>query len=179
MALGATIYNLDVNLANMDRGVYETLALRLALHPSESLEYMTVRMLAYCLEYAEDIAFGKGIAEADEPAVWVRDPSGQIKLWIEVGAPDAERLHRAAKAAERVAVYTHRDPAMLLRNWAGKRIHRADEILLHTFDRQFLAELVPLIERRASLSLSVTEGQIYVDIAGKNLAGAITAQPIQ
>ncbi|HEY1014941.1 MAG TPA: YaeQ family protein [Herpetosiphonaceae bacterium] len=179
MALGATIYTVDVTLADTDRGVYEDLPLRIALHPSESVEYMVTRLLAYCLEYGEGIGFGKGIAEADEPPVWLREPDGRVRTWIEVGAPDADRLHRAAKLAERVAIYTHRDPAMLQRNWAGKRIHRAAEIGFYTFDRGFVAELAERLERRSSLTLTVTEGQLYVDLAGANLTSAVTAHPVQ
>src|SRR5215213_1041042 len=115
MALTATMYTFDVNLADVDRGVYETLAIRAACQPSETEEYLLSRVLAYCLEYAEGIAFSKGIAEPDEPALAVRDLTGALRVWIDVGAPDAARLHKASKAAPRVAVYTHRDPAALVR----------------------------------------------------------------
>src|SRR5688572_28505156 len=107
MALTATVYSFDVNLADVDRGIYATLAVRAALHPSETEELLVTRLLAYCLEYEEGISFSKGVSDGDEPAVWVRDPAGRIRTWIEIGAPDAARLHKAAKAADRVAVYTH------------------------------------------------------------------------
>src|SRR5688500_9534408 len=115
VALTATIYTFDIQLAHVDRGVYETLALRAARHPSETEEYLLTRVLAYCLEYAEGIAFSKGLAEPDEPALAVRDLTGALRVWIDVGAPDAARLHKASKAAPRVAVYTHRDPAAPVR----------------------------------------------------------------
>src|SRR3954468_14545375 len=102
MALTATIYNLTVELSDIDRGVYETLDLRVARHPSESAEYMVVRILAYCLEYQEGIAFTEGVSSGDEPAVIVRDLTGRITGWIEVGMPDANRLHRGSKLAGRV-----------------------------------------------------------------------------
>ena len=72
-------------------------------------------MLAYCLEYAEGIVFSNGISDPDEPTIAVRDLTGAIKVWIEIGAPDAARVHKASKAAPRVAVYTHKDPAQLMR----------------------------------------------------------------
>src|ERR1041385_84743 len=110
MALGATIYNFEVQLSNVDRHVYETLAIKAARHPSESDEFLVTRVLAYCLEYTEGIAFSKGgLSDPDEPARAVRDLTGALKTWIDIGLPDAARLHRASKAAPRVAVYTHRD----------------------------------------------------------------------
>ena len=173
MALTATIYNFDISLADMDRGVYETLALRVAQHPSESIEYMLTRMLAYCLEYAEGIEFSKGISDGDEPALAVRDLTGQLLTWIEVGWPDAERLHRASKSAERVAVYTHRNPVTLLQQLAGKRIHNATEIPIYVFDRALLEGLTAQIVRRTALEISVTEQQLYININGITLEGTV------
>src|SRR5204863_3483828 len=110
MALTATIYNIQIDLADTDRGVYEALDLRVARHPSESEEYLIARVLAYALEYAEGIEFSRGISDPDEPTIAVRDLTGAFKAWIEIGTPDAARLHKASKASPRVAVYTHKDP---------------------------------------------------------------------
>ena len=104
MALTATLYNFTIELADVDRGVYESLTLKVAQHPSETEERLVTRVLAYCLEQAEGIAFSRGISDPDEPAITVRDLTGTILAWIEVGAPDAARLHKASKAAPRVAV---------------------------------------------------------------------------
>src|SRR3954471_7730886 len=123
MALSATIYNFDIQLADVDRGVYETLSFRVPCQPSETEEYLLARVLAYCLEYHEGIAFSQAITEPDVPSVSVRDLTGTIKVWIEVGAPDAARLHKASKAAPRVAVYTHRDAARLATSLTSERIH--------------------------------------------------------
>jgi len=178
MAQGATVYTIAVELADVDRGVYETLDLRLARHPSESAEYMAVRLLAYCLEYTEGIAFSGGIAAGDEPAVLVRDRTGQITAWIEVGLPDADRLHRGSKLAGRAAVYTHRDAAQLVAQLAAKRVHRAESIPVYALDRRFVGDLAGLIDRRVALALSVTERQLYVEIAGRSLQGALTEHRI-
>src|SRR6188474_758341 len=131
MALTATIYNFEIDLADADRGVYETLDLRVARHPSESEEYLVTRVLAYCLEFAGGIEFSNGLSDPDEPAVSVRDLTGSIRVWIDIGSPDAARLHKASKAAARVVVYTHKDPAQLLRALDGERIHRADALELY------------------------------------------------
>src|SRR5215216_5899143 len=114
MALGATIYNFDVDLSDTDRHVYESLALRVARHPSESEEYLVTRVLAYLLEHTEGIEFSRGVSEPDDPAIAVRDLSGTITTWIDIGLPAAARLHKASKAVDRVVVYTHKDPALLL-----------------------------------------------------------------
>ena len=173
MATGATIHTFAVQLADMDRGVYEDLALRVARHPSETDAFMLTRVLAYCLQFEEGIAFSDGISATDEPAVYVRDLSGKLIAWIEVGAPDAARLHYGSMQAERTVIYTHRDPAKVAAAWVGKRIHRADEITLFSFDPGFIETASALIERRNTMTLTVTESVIYLDLNGTNLTSAV------
>ncbi len=173
MALGATIYNFDIDLADADRGVYESLALRVPRHPSESEEYLVTRVLAYLLEYTEGIGFSKGVSEPDEPAIVVRDLTGTINAWIEVGTPDAARLHKASKAARRVAVYTHKDPAQFLKHLAGERIHNAAALELYAMDRALVSALVERLDRRMAMSVSVSDREVYVSIGADNLAGAV------
>ena len=173
MALTATIYNLEVQLADTDRGVYETLAFKVAQQPSESDEHMMARVLAYCLEYTEGIAFSKGIAEPEEPALFVRDLTGALRVWIDIGSPDAARLHKASKAAPRVVVYTHKDPAQLLRALDGKRIHRSDQLELYAVDRALIDALVAHRERRTRFDLTVTDRHLYVSVNGETLEGEI------
>ena len=173
MALGATIHTFAVQLADVDRGVYEELALRVARHPSETESYMMTRLLAYCLEYEEGIVFSEGISSTDEPAVLVRDLTGALTAWIEVGAPDADRLHHGSKLAERTVVYTHRDPAKVMAPWAGKRIHRSDAIVLHSFDPGFIDAAVTAVERRNTMTVSITEGELYLDLNGTSMSTTI------
>ena len=174
MALTATIYNFDIQLADVDRGVYESLAFKVAQQPSETAEYLLSRVLAYCLEYAEGISFSRGIAEPEMPALAVRDLTGTIKVWIDVGAPDAARLHKAGKAAPRVAVYTHREPRHVLQALTGERIHRADALELYAFDREMMAELVAKLDRRNTWELSVTDRHLYVMVGGETIEGDVT-----
>jgi uncharacterized protein YaeQ len=173
MALGATMYTLTVDVADVDRGVYEVLELRVARHPSESIEYLVTRVLAYCLEYREGIAFTDGVSAIDEPAVVVRDLTGRLTGWIEVGAPDPERVHRGSKLAGRVAIYTHREPSIVLGQLDGTRIHRAGEIPLYSFGRGFIASVAPKVERRTKVAISVTERQLYLTLAGETFATAV------
>lgn len=174
MALTATIYNFDVRLADGDRGVYETLALRLARQPSETAEYLLTRALAYCLEWTEGLAFSRGLAEPDEPTLAVRDLTGALRTWIDVGTPDAARLHKASKAAARVVVYTHKDPAPFLEKLAGARIHRAADVEIHAVDRPLLAELAARLDRRLDFDLTVTERTLYVTLGDATLSGTVT-----
>ena len=167
MAETATIYNFAIDLADMDRGVYETLELRMARHPSETAEYMLVRVLAYCLEYQEGIELTEGVSSGDEPALLVRDLTGRVTAWIEVGMPDAARLHRGSKHAGRVAVYTHRDARQVLAQLSGMKIHRGSEIPIRAFDRGIIDEIASVLERRNSLSVSVTHGELYIAIAAR------------
>jgi uncharacterized protein YaeQ len=170
---GSLLYSFDVELADVDRGVYEALALRLACHASETAEHLLTRVLAYCLEATEGLAMGPGLAEPDQPALAVRDLTGALRAWIDVGSPDAARLHRAAKAAPRVAVYTHKDPELLLRQLEGERIHRAEAIVVHGLDRALLAALAARLQRRMAFALAVNEQQLYVTIGGETLAGEV------
>jgi uncharacterized protein YaeQ len=174
MALNATIYNFDIELADADRQVYESLALRVARHPSESEEYLIARVLAYLLEYAEGIQFSRGVSEPDEPIIALRDLTGRIVSWIDIGSPDAARLHRASKAAARVAVYTHKDPTQFLRQLAGERIHQADALELYAFDRPLIAALVERLERRVAFSVTIAERELFVSIGTETLTGAVT-----
>lgn len=173
MAVGATMYTFSVQLADVDRGVYEELSLRVARHPSETEAYMMTRVLAYCLEFEEGIGFSEGVSATDEPAVLVRDLTGRVTAWIEVGAPDAERLHYGSKLADRTVVYTHRDPAKVLAPWAGKRIHRSDDLRLYSFDAGFVDACAALLDRRNTMTLSVTERQLYVELNGSTLTSEV------
>lgn len=173
MALQATIYNFDIELADSDRGVYESLALRVARHPSESEDYLIARVLAYVLEFVDGLAFSRGISDPDEPAMSVRDLTGAIHTWIDVGTPDAARLHKASKAATRVVVYTHKEPRQFLNRLAGEKIHRADELELYALDRALVRALVARLDRRVACSVSVVDRELYVAIGTDNLKGAV------
>jgi uncharacterized protein YaeQ len=178
MAIGATIYTFTVNLADVDRGVYEELPLRVARHQSETDAFMLTRVIAYSLEYEEGIGFSEGMSATDEPAVLVRDLTGALTAWIEVGAPDAARLHSGSMQAARTAVYTHRDPAKVSAPWAGKRIHRADEIPLYSFDPGFIDAAARVLERRNTMTISITERRMYLDLNGTSLESDVHEQRV-
>jgi uncharacterized protein YaeQ len=174
VALTSTVYACEIDLADHDRQVYETLSLRVARHPSESEDYLWTRLLAYAVEYVEGIEFSRGgLSAPDEPAIAVRTLTGALTAWIEVGLPDADRLHRAMKAAPRVAVYTHRDPSQWLKRLAGERIHRASALEVHAIDQALIAALGAHLDRRVAFALSIAEQELNVSIGTETLSGAI------
>jgi uncharacterized protein YaeQ len=150
MALTATIYNLSVDLADIDRGVYEKLDVCVARQPSETIEYMFMRVLAYCLEYDDGIVLTQGVAAGNEPAVLIRDLTGRVTAWIEVG-----------------------DVQKVLAQLSAARIDRLSAVPVYEFDRSFVDEVSGLIERRSTLSISVTERELYLEIRGRTFTATI------
>src|ERR1700729_3682292 len=161
MALGATVYNFKIELADSDRGVYAPLDLRVARHPSETEEHLLTRVLAYCLEYTEGISFSNGLSDSDQPAISLRDLTGALRVWIDVGAPEAARLHRAAKLAPRVAVYTHKDAEQLAARLGAERIHRAEALELYAVDRDWLAALTAPLHWRMGIPGATTARAVF------------------
>jgi uncharacterized protein YaeQ len=174
MALTATVYHFEIALSDVDRDVYAALDLRVAQHPSETMRYMLTRTLAYALSYEEGIAFSKGgLSSTDEPPISVVDPTGVLLAWIDVGVPSAERLHKAAKAARRVAVFTSADLAHLRREAQKRTIHRAADIDVYRFAPDFLDALAAKTARMTRLDLTRSDGQLYVTTGGTALETAL------
>lgn len=172
MALTATMRRFEIELADSDRGVYEALDLRVAQHPSESDRYLVARVLARALEHAEGVAFTRGLAADDEPALWQRDLRGDLLAWIEVGAPSADRLHKASKSGARIAVYTWKTD-QLLRELAERAIHRADEVAIHALDPDLLDAIAATLDRNNRWELSITGGSLYLGAGGQTFEGAV------
>jgi len=105
--------------------------------------------------------------------VVIRDLTGRLTGWIEVGAPDADRLHRGSKLATRTAVYTHRPIRLLFTELTGKKIHRAPEIPIYAFDPAFVAEIAEAVERRVDVALSITERELYLDLGGRTFSTTV------
>lgn len=173
VARTSTIFRFDIDLADADRDIYESLSLHVACHASESDEYLVARVLAYALESTEGIAFTRGLSEPEWPAILVRDLTGAVRSWIEIGTPDAARLHRACKASPRVAVYVQKDPTQWLRTLAGERIHRRDVLELYAIDRTLIDGLVARLDRRMSFALSVTDRELTLSLESATLTGRV------
>ena len=174
MALSSTVYNFDIDLADADRGVYETLALRVARHPSESDEFLVARILAYCLEYGEGIEFSRGgLSDPDDPPLAIRDLTGVMRAWIDIGTPAADRLHRASKSRPRVAVYVHKESAQWLAGLRSATIHRVETLELYAIERSLIAAFVARLDRRMSFALAVSDRELFISLADGTLHGGV------
>jgi uncharacterized protein YaeQ len=106
MALKATIFKVEIHISDMDRNYYQDHSLTIARHPSENDERMMVRLLAFALHAHEALLFAEGMSTDDEPALWQKDMTGAIDLWIDVGQPDEKRIRKACRRARKVAIYS-------------------------------------------------------------------------
>jgi uncharacterized protein YaeQ len=176
MALGATLYHFVITLSDVDRNVYEELDLRVARHPSESARYLFCRTLGYCLAYERGITFSKGgLSSTEEPPIAVRDDTGVLRHWIDIGSPSAERLHKASKAAPAVSVFTHVDLGLVQREANSRAIHRAESIRLFRFEPAFLDALEPKLGRNTSFELVRNSEQLYLNVSGAALESTLTS----
>jgi uncharacterized protein YaeQ len=172
------IHRFEIALADVDRGVYADLDLRVHRHPSEDVPYLLTRVLAYALEYEPGLAFSKGLSDGDEPAVWCRTDDGRVLAWIEVGMPTPERLHRASKLAVKVAVYCHRRPDALVQRCAKERIHRGSEIRLVSVPNDLLAALATCLDRNNRWDLSVTGRRATIVCGDRVCEGTFGEEPL-
>lgn len=177
MSQGAQVLGFEIQLSDMDRNVYDAVSLQVAQHKSETDEYLVARVLAYCLELTEGIAFTKGLDEADDPAIEVRDLTGSLQRVVEVGTPSGPRLHKARKAADDVAVYCHKNAEPWLEGLRKEKIHEKRTLRLIEVDRDLITALASRLQRRNTWDLSRMEGTVYVQLGEEALSGSVTAIP--
>lgn len=178
MARPHTLRTFRIDLADVDRGVYDALELRVAQHPSETDRSLIARVLVRCLEHADGVDFGPGLSDGETPALWRRDLRGDVTDWIEVGHPAPERLHKAHKGGGRVAVYAWRTPERLAEQIANGAVHRADAIDLFALEPTLLDRLVDALGRKHTWMISVSGGALYVDVGGAVHQGTVRRLPI-
>jgi uncharacterized protein YaeQ len=173
MALPSTIYRAAIQLSHIDRGIYETLQTTIARHPSETEERLVARLLAYAIFYDPELAFTKGVGAGDEPDLWIKGPDGRITGWIEVGLPDADRLIKASRHVERVALLTC---GSALPNWEKQHLPKLSTIAnltVITLDQGFVTQLAARLERSIVWSLTITEGALYLNVGDETLESAM------
>jgi uncharacterized protein YaeQ len=179
MALPATMRRFEIALADADRAVYEQIDLRVAQHPSESVRYLVARVVARALEHGEGLEFSKGgVSDDSEPALVQRDLRGDLVAWIEVGAPTADRLHKASKASPRVVVYTWKAPEAQAAAILERGVHRAHDIELNALSAEWLDTIAATLDRTNRWELSVSGGALYLTIASTLYESAVTRVPI-
>jgi len=174
MALRATIYKAELNVADTDRHYYDSHALTLARHPSETDERMMVRLAAYALNASANLAFSKGLSDTDEPDIWEKDLTGAVQRWIEVGQPDERRILRACGRAEQVLVYCYGGAASQIW-WDGlrHRVARARNLRVVNLPSEQTKALAGLVERSMRVNAHVSDGTLYLSAA----AGEVTIEP--
>lgn len=163
MALKSTIYKAVLGIADMDRSYYGEHSLTLARHPSETEQRLMVRLLAFGLYADERLEFGRGISADDEPALWLREYSGEIRLWIEVGLPDERLLRRASGRAASVVVFTYGGKAM--EAWwlkEGPALTRLRNLRVFALPDEQSAALTSLADRNMSLQCTVQDSQVWI-----------------
>lgn len=162
MALGATVFKASVQIADMDGGYYQTHTLTLARHPSETDERLMVRLLAFTLYASDTLAFGKGLSSEDEPALWQKDLTGAIQLWIDVGQPDERDLRKACNRAERVVLLTYGRGADLWWNQNRDRLQRLKNLSVLILPPAQTEALAKLATRTMQLQCNIQEGVVSI-----------------
>jgi len=162
MALKATIYKADLQIADMDRNYYQDHALTLARHPSETDERMMIRLLAFAIHAGEALTFTKGLFDTDEPDLWQKDLTGAIELWIEVGQPDEKRLMKACGRSGKVIVYTYSATSHIWYKQIANKLERAKNLTVINIPSDASAQLEKLATRNMQLQCTIQDGQIWL-----------------
>lgn len=161
MALKPTIYKFSITLSDLNRDHYETLQLTVAQHPSETVERMMARLLAYSLNAQEHLAFTKGLSAVDEPDIWVKTLDDQLALWIEMGEPEVERIRKATRLAQEVKVYSFNSKSDVW--WSqGKSKFASLKAAFFQFQWQEIQTLAAMVSRTMDMSVTITGDSAYI-----------------
>lgn len=178
MALSATIRRFQVELSDVDRGVYVSLEVRAAQHPSESERYLVTRLLAYLLEYEEGLEFGRGVSSPEEATIALKDLTGAMVHWIEVGVPAPERLHKITTLSERVTVYPHRDFDHFQEILVAAELSRIDRIEVVEIADELIDALATEVSKKNEWEVLRSDGTLYVTTPGGTVSGAVRAPEV-
>ncbi len=173
MATAATLYRFVIELSDIDRGVYESLDLRVAQHPSEDLDRLVVRILARAIAHEDALEFGRGISNVEDAALWAHSPMGDVDTWIDVGLPGADRLHRASKLANKLIVFTHKSEVSLRKEWRTRKIHKADKITVYRLPPELVEGLTQTIKRKVTWFVTIQDGLLAVSDGELSVDGNI------
>jgi uncharacterized protein YaeQ len=163
MALKATIFKAELQIADMDRQYYRDHALTIARHPSETDERMMVRLLAFALNASDALSFGKGLSADDEPDLWQKDLTGAIELWIDVGQPDDKRIRRACGRARQVLIYSYGGHgAAIWWDQIADKLDRARNLTVISVPAAASQALGKLAKRNMQLNCTIQDGQVWL-----------------
>ncbi|HEU4375179.1 MAG TPA: YaeQ family protein [Telluria sp.] len=162
MALKATIYKAELQIADMDRNYYEQHLLTLARHPSETDERMMIRLLAFAIHASDSLTFTKGLFDTEEPDLWQKDLTGAIQLWIEVGQPDEKRLMKACGRSEKVVVYSYGATSHIWFKQIANKLERAKNLSVINIPSDAAVQLQKMANRNMQLQCTIQDGQIWL-----------------
>lgn len=162
MATKPTIYKLNIAVSDFNRNYYDSLQLITALHPSETLERMMARILAYCLNAQENIAFGQGLSKVEEPDVWVKTLDDQITLWVDIGEPVPDRVKKSSRLAPEVKVYSFNSKSKVWWEQNKSKVAQLKNVKFFQFDWEQIQVLATFAERTMNWSLSISGDTLYV-----------------
>ncbi|MGX5915500.1 YaeQ family protein [Aliidiomarina sp. Khilg15.8] len=161
MALQATPYKVSLDISDVDRGVYETVKMTVARHPSETELRLTARILAFAMFYHEHLALGRGLSDVDEAALWQVSLDGQIEHWIDVGQPDADRMIKSSRRAPLTSVVVYGNP----RVWAEKvlpKVSHIDSLRIKALPLVEHEMLSKHLSRNLHWGVMITDGVLYI-----------------
>lgn len=173
MALPSKIYKASIQLSDIDRGIYEALQATVAQHPSETEERFVARLLAYAIFHEPELTFTKGLSATDEPDLWVKRADGRVRLWVEVGLPEPDRIIKASRHSEQVALLAC---GRTLAMWDQQQLPKLEKLVnltIISIDPAIIARLATHLERTITWSITITEGILYLAIGGETQEGAI------
>ncbi len=163
MAIKATIFKANLQIADMERHYYQDHALTLARHPSETDERMMVRLLAFALHAHEYLEFGQGMTDDDEADLWLKDLTGEIRLWIDVGIPDEKLIRKACGRSAQVAVYCY--GGRVAEMWFAQnsaQFERQNNLTIINLPVENTRELAKLAQRKMDLQCTIQDGQVWL-----------------
>ena len=169
MALKATIFKAELQIADMDRHYYQQHTLTVARHPSETDERMMVRLLAFARHANQALNFGKGLSDVDEPDLWQKDLTGAIDLWIEVGQPDEKRLLKACGRAAHVVVYSYSSNSGIWWSQIFTKLDRAKNLTVFNLPATNSLALSKLAHRNMQLQCTIQDGQVWISGDGETV----------
>ena len=173
MALPSTIYRTNLQISDIDHGIYETIQTTVAQHPSETEERLVARLLAMAIFYEPELNFTKGICATDEPDIWVVGPDGRALLWVEVGLPESDRIIKAGRHAERVALLAS---GKALSSWEQQHLSKlvsVKNLTIVSVDQTLINTLASNLERSINWSITITEGILYLTTGNTTYETAI------
>ncbi len=179
MAHPSTLYRFRIELTDIDRGVYQRVDFRTAMHPSESETFLMTRVLAYALNFQDDLQFSKeGLATPEDPCISVKGADGAYELWIEIGNPSTKKLHKATKSSTKVKIYTYKNPEFIIAELHAAKIYQPERIELFSFAESLLNPLAARLMRDNAWNLIHNEGSLMIQVNDETIEGDVQSQSL-